>query len=113
MHGRSSCRCVGRVCLWSSSGVLPRAQVVWTGGARSILLWCAFTGAYLGALISKEVEAAPPPELGDPPAAAAGDERRFVVDPCKVACPCAHGMHAEGSFQVPGRREISPPWQET
>ena len=39
-------------------------QVVWTGGARSILLWCAYTGAYLGALINKEVD--PLPEPGDP-----------------------------------------------
>ena len=38
------------------------AQVVWTGGARSILLWCAYTGAYVGALINREVE--PLPDLG-------------------------------------------------
>ena len=61
-------------------------QVVWTGGARSILLWCALTGAYLGALISKEVDAAEPGEAavsvqGMGPE---GQERRPAIDPSKV-----------------------------
>lgn len=64
-------------------------QVVWTGGARSILLWCAFTGTYLGALISREVDALA--EAGDAAVSAQGlgpegQERRLTIDPSKVSC---------------------------
>ena len=57
-------------------------QVVWTGGERSILLWCAYTGAYLGALISKEVD----PALEGEASSSASDreERKLFIDPCKV-----------------------------
>jgi hypothetical protein len=59
--------------------------VVWTGGERSILLWCAYTGAYLGALISKEVD----PALEGEATSSASDreERKLFIDPCKVLLP--------------------------
>lgn len=67
-------------------------QVVWTSGERSILLWCAYTGAYLGALISKDVD---PALEGDAEATASErEERKLFIDSSKVlvhrqtSCTC-------------------------
>lgn len=58
-------------------------QVVWSGSERAILLWCAYTGAYLGALISTETE--PPADADQQQSAAAEvEERKHMVDPAKV-----------------------------
>ena len=57
--------------------------MVWSGSERAILLWCAYTGAYLGALISTETE--PPADADQQQSAAAEvEERKHMVDPAKV-----------------------------
>ena len=61
------------------------AQAVWTGSERAILLWCAYTGAYVGALISTETEPLADAEQQQP--AAEAEERKHMVDPAKVRHP--------------------------
>ncbi|CAL5226967.1 g9852 [Coccomyxa viridis] len=56
-------------------------QVVWSGSERAILLWCAYTGAYVGALISTETEPLADTEQQQP--AAEAEERKHMVDPAK------------------------------
>ncbi len=58
------------------------AQVVWSGSERAILLWCAYTGAYVGALISTETEPLADAEQQQP--AVEAEERKYMVDPAKV-----------------------------
>jgi hypothetical protein len=67
-------------------------QVVWTAGDKSILLWCAFSGAYLGALISKEID-----DLSlepDAPSHAEREDRKQLIDPSKVSF--LHAWHLSG-----------------
>ena len=61
------------------------AQVVWSGSERAILLWCAYTGAYVGVLISTEME--PQADVEQQQFAAEAEERKHMVDPAKVK-PC-------------------------
>ena len=56
--------------------------MVWSGSERAILLWCAYTGAYVGALISTETEPLADTEQQQP--AAEAEERKHMVDPAKV-----------------------------
>ena len=56
--------------------------MVWSGSERAILLWCAYTGAYVGALISTETEPLADAEQQQP--AAEAEERKHMVDPAKV-----------------------------
>ena len=58
------------------------AQVVWSGSDRAILLWCAYTGAYVGALISTETE--PLADAEQQQLAAEAEERKHMVDSAKV-----------------------------
>lgn len=57
--------------------------MVWSGSERAILLWCAYSGAYLGALISIETE--PMGDTEAQSAAAEVEERKHMVDPAKVS----------------------------
>jgi hypothetical protein len=70
--------------------------VVWSGSERAILLWCAYSGAYLGALISTESEL---PIDSDQalPAAAEPEDRKHMVDPAKVSVMMTSfcGCHSE------------------
>ncbi|CAL8463974.1 g3509 [Coccomyxa elongata] len=61
----------------------PGGQVVWTSGERSILLWCAYTGAYLGALISKEIDPALEGETEATSTASEREERKLFIDSSK------------------------------
>jgi hypothetical protein len=63
--------------------------VVWSGSERAILLWCAYSGAYLGALISTESEL---PVDSDQAlsAAAEAEDRKHMVDPAKVSAIIAY-----------------------
>lgn len=58
--------------------------MVWSGSERAILLWCAYSGAYLGALTSTESEL---PVDSDQAlsAAAEAEDRNHMVDPAKVS----------------------------
>lgn len=58
---------------------------MWSGSERAILLWCAYTGAYVGALISTEAE--PLADAEQQPPAAEAEERKRMVDPAKVSPP--------------------------
>lgn len=70
-------------------------QVVWTSGERSILLWCAYTGAYLGALISKEVDPALEGETEPTSTASEREERKNFIDSSKVSVHPQKHAHAD------------------
>ncbi|KAK9832480.1 hypothetical protein WJX81_000147 [Elliptochloris bilobata] len=61
-------------------------QVVWSCSTRSLLLWCARSGAYLGALLrDRDTDALfsdleMPPAAAVPPAVAEREERKHFVD---------------------------------
>lgn len=65
-------------------------QVVWSCSTRSLLLWCAHSGAFLGALLRERDTGAlfsdleMPPSTAVPPAVAEREERKHFVDPGKV-----------------------------
>ena len=74
--------------------------MVWSGSERAILLWCAYTGAYLGALISTETE--PPADADQQQSAAAEvEERKHMVDPAKVG---STGDLSRSTFFLKGPR---------
>lgn len=85
-------------------------QVVWTAGDRSILLWCAYSGAYLGALISREVD--PSLELDTPGHNSEREERKLFIDPSKVQKISVQSVVAN-SWSVTGQHlytsALSPP----
>ena len=66
-------------------------QVVWSCSTRSLLLWCAHSGAFLGALLrERDTDALfsdleMPPAAAVPPAVAEREERKHFVDPGKVS----------------------------
>lgn len=65
-------------------------QVVWSCSTRSLLLWCAHSGAFLGGLLrERDTDALfsdleMPPSAAVPPAVAEREERKHFVDPGKV-----------------------------
>ena len=56
-------------------------QVVWSGSERAMLLWCAYTGAYLGPLISTETD----PLADTDQQQSEAEDRKHMVDPAKVS----------------------------
>ncbi len=74
-------------------------QVVWTSGERSILLWCAYTGAYLGALISKEPDPALEGETEVTSTTSEREERKSFIDSSKVLVHC-QSMHMQISLRM-------------
>ncbi|BDA49078.1 probable type I inositol polyphosphate 5-phosphatase 12 [Coccomyxa sp. Obi] len=74
----------------------PGGQVVWTSGERSILLWCAYTGAYLGALISKEADPTLEGETEPTSTASEREERKLFIDSGK-------GLKADGCGRATAR----------
>ena len=69
------------------------AQVVWSCSDRSLLLWCAHSGAYLGALLhDRDTDALfndleLPSAAVVPPALAEREERRHFIDASKACLP--------------------------
>lgn len=67
-------------------------QVVWTGGDRSLALWCAYTGAFLGT-IPKDKEAGLPESQSFAreggvyaiPKAAVEEQQKHVIDTERVS----------------------------
>ena len=81
--------------------------MVWSGSERAILLWCAYTGAYVGALISTETEPLADAEAQQP--AAEAEERKRMVDPAKVRPSCiAAPDWTAGSAQTKGLEGLCP-----
>ena len=86
-------------------------QVVWTAGEKSLLLWCAFSGQYLGSIHHGDSEDyEPPPERSRKPGKEDGErEEKRHIDPKKVCmracvrvyvCVCARvhkHRHQKGS----------------
>lgn len=81
--------------------------MVWSGSERAILLWCAYSGAYLGALISTESEL---PVDSDQAlsAAAEAEDRKHMVDPAKVGAVITYvcGCYIEVSRNLHARQHI-------
>ena len=77
--------------------------MVWSCSTRSLLLWCAHSGAYLGALLrERDAEALfsdleMPPAAAVPAAVAEREERKHFVDPGKVELVVAPAVRAAGA----------------
>lgn len=54
--------------------------MVWSASERAKVLWCAYTGAYLGALISTETD----PLADTDQQQSEAEDRKHMVDPAKV-----------------------------